>query len=122
MVLADTSVWIDHFRSGEARLSQLLDRQQIVAHEFVIGELALGSLRQRDVVIGALRHLPRAIKASDDEVLQFIERYSLHGLGIGFIDAHLLASTKLTPDTVIWTRDKLLTKLATKLNIDAAIA
>ena len=122
MILVDTSVWIDHFRSGEPSLSDLLDRQDVLAHDFVIGELALGSLRQRDTVLGALRHLPRATKASDDEVLTFVERHSLHGLGIGYIDVHLLASAKLTPETSLWTRDRRLSRLAAKLNVNAAIA
>ena len=106
MILVDTSVWIDHFRSGNPALAGLLDNNAVVAHPWVTGELALGNLSDRDEVIGLLRALPQAIVADDDEVLQVIAHEPLHGAGIGYVDAQLLASTKLTPDTRLWTSDK----------------
>ena len=117
MILADTSVWIDHLRSGDARLTALLETGQILAHPFVIGELALGNLRQRNLVLARLRDLPEAILATADDVQDFIERFSLMGLGIGFVDTHLLASTCLTPDTALWTRDKKLREIAARLGL-----
>ena len=106
MILVDTSVWIDHFRSGNPALARLLDNNAVVTHPWVTGELALGNLSDRDEVIGLLRALPQAIVADDDEVLQLIEHEPLHGAGIGYVDAQLLASTKLTPDARLWTSDK----------------
>jgi predicted nucleic acid-binding protein len=121
MILVDSSVWVDHLRSGDAALVSLLERGRVLAHPFVVGELALGSLRQRGVILGALQALPQAIVASDDEVLGFIAQQNLSGLGIGYIDVHLLASTRLTPDASLWTRDKRLRAVAERLNLAAAV-
>ena len=117
MILVDTSVWIDHLRSGDARLADLLNRSQVVIHPFVIGELACGNLRQRDEVLRLLNDLPQAVVASQEEVLHLIEHKKLMGLGIGFIDAHLLASATLTDTAALWTRDKRLQKVARKLEL-----
>jgi len=117
MILVDTSVWIDHLRSGDDRLAQLLNRSQVVMHPFVIGELACGNLRQRDEVLRLLKNLPQAVVASHDEVLHLIEHKQLMGLGIGFIDAHLLASTILSDTTGLWTHDKRLQKVARGLEL-----
>ena len=106
MILADTSVWIDHLRKADTALMVLLDQMQIVVHPFVIGELALGPLANRQSFLSALRAMPLAVDANDPEVLQFIEANALHGKGIGYIDAHLLVSVRLTPETRFWTRDK----------------
>lgn len=119
MILVDTSVWIDHFRHADPTLSQLLSQLQILSHPFVIGELALGSLRQRDMILEALRGLPSALVARDDEVHAFIDQHSLFGIGIGYIDAHLLAATLLTPGAQFWTRDKRLRNAALRLGVDA---
>ena len=116
MILVDSSIWVDHLRSGDPDLVDLLAATQVLAHPFVIGELALGNLRQRDSVLGALRDLPRATVASDDEVLGFIDRHALAGLGIGYIDAHLLASTRLSGAN-LWTRDKRLHGAATRIGV-----
>lgn len=89
----------------------------MLAHPFVIGELALGSLRQREEIIGALLDLPKAVVAEDAEVLALISRESLHGRGIGYIDAHLLASVRLTPDALLWTRDRRLNDVAGDLGV-----
>jgi predicted nucleic acid-binding protein len=120
MILVDTSVWIDHLRKSESRLRFLLDERQVLSHSFVIGELAMGSSKQRDVLLQGLRDLPRATAAFDDEVLQFVSGQVLFGMGIGYIDAHLLAAVRLRPGTLLWTRDKRLREVATKLGLAAA--
>jgi predicted nucleic acid-binding protein len=121
VILADTSVWIDHLRSGDRLLAELLDQGRILTHPFVVGELALGSLRQRDLVLSSLDDLPHAIVAADEEVRLFIERHRLFGLGIGYIDTHLLAATRLSPDTRLWTRDRRLRMAAESLELAAAL-
>jgi hypothetical protein len=120
MILVDTSVWIDHLRKSESRLRFLLDERQVLSHSFVIGELAMGSFKQRDVLLQRLCDLPRAIVAFDDEVLQFVSKRALFGMGIGYIDAHLLTAVRLRPGTLLWTRDKRLREVATKLGLSAA--
>jgi len=116
MILVDSSVWVDHLRRGDTVLEALLNTEQVLAHPFVIGELALGNLRKREVLLHYLQNLPQAIIASDEEVFGFIERYKLFGLGIGYIDAHLLASTRLSAAR-LWTRDKRLHQAALKLGL-----
>jgi len=91
MILVDTSIWIDHLRASDERMTRLLLAGQVLAHPFVIGELALGKLRNRDVVLDALQDMPQAAVASEPEVLRCIEMKGLFGSGIGYIDAHLLA-------------------------------
>ena len=117
MILADTSVWIDHLRAGSGGLAQLLDRGAVLAHEWVIGELALGNLRDRGEVIGLLQGLPSAAPASAVEVMTLIEREGLHGLGIGYVDVQLLAATQLTPGAGLWTNDKRLAAAAARLGL-----
>lgn len=119
MILVDSSVWVDHLRSGEQALSELLIARQVLAHPFVIGEVALGSLRQRAMILGDLQNLPAAVQASDDEVMVLIESRALHGRGIGYVDAHLLASTLLTPGAKLWTRDRRLRSVANDLGLAA---
>jgi predicted nucleic acid-binding protein len=116
VILVDTSVWIDHLRKSESRLRFLLGERQVLSHSFVIGELAMGSFKQRDVLLRELRDLPQATVAFDDEVLQFVSKRALFGMGIGYIDAHLLAAVRLKPGTLLWTRDKRLLEVATKLD------
>jgi predicted nucleic acid-binding protein len=117
VILVDTSIWVDHLRRTDEQLVSLLNTGTVLTHPFVIGELALGSLHRRDVVLGALRNLPRAVAADDDEVLRFIDAEALAGIGIGYIDAHLLASTRLTPDASFWTRDRRLLSVAARLSL-----
>ncbi len=95
----------------------LLDAKQIYMHPFVVGELALGSIKNRKEVIGTLLDIPHALHATDSEVIGLIEQSSLYGRGIGFADAHLLASALLTVETRLWTRDKRLAKVATELGV-----
>ena len=122
MILVDTSVWIDHIKSADPQLSAMLRGDRVLAHPFVLGELAMGSLRQRVSVMTVYRKLPQAITANDEDVLRTIEAHALHGRGIGCIDAHLLVSARLTPDTQLWTRDRRLTAAAEALGVAARIA
>jgi predicted nucleic acid-binding protein len=122
MILVDTSVWIDHLHRQEERMFSLLTEGRVVVHPFVIGELALGHLRQRETVLELLQNLPQAKLASDSEVLRLIDNEALHGRGIGYVDTHLLASTRLTPGARFWTRDKRLAAVAQGLGIAASPA
>jgi predicted nucleic acid-binding protein len=117
VILVDTSVWVDHFRTTENAMSALLKSGQVLAHPFVIGELSLGNLQQRQTILASLQDLPQAILATHQEVLVFIEQRTLYGLGIGYMDAHLLASTELTADASLWTRDKRLLHVAEQLDL-----
>lgn len=117
MILADTSVWIDHLRSGEPQLSSLLDDGSVLMHPFVLGEMACGNLRNRKVVLELLADLPHAIVATEAEVLDFIEHHFLMGRGIGYVDAHLLASVSLSDSTRLWTRDRRLEAAAETLDV-----
>jgi predicted nucleic acid-binding protein len=119
VILVDTSVWVDHLRSGDHALGRLLDSGQVLGHCFVTGELALGNLRERDLVLGALRELPQAAIASDDEMLYAIDSRGLFGLGIGYVDAHLLAAVQLTAGAKLWTRDRRLQTVAARLGLSA---
>lgn len=117
MILVDTSVWVDHLRSGEPQLATLLERGRVLMHPAVIGEIALGSLRQRDLVLRMMAQLPQAIPAGDAEVLRWIEAARLWGRGIGFLDAHLLAAARLTPGARLWTRDRRLREVAVAIEL-----
>lgn len=117
MILVDSSVWIDHLRRTNDRLVVLLEDVAVAIHPFVIGELALGSLRERTNVITALSDMPAVIEAGHDEVLGLIERRSLFARGLGYVDVHLLASTLLTGGTKLWTLDKRLAAVADELGI-----
>lgn len=118
MILVDSSVWVDHLRTGDTALAGLLDETNVLVHPFVVGELACGNLRRRGEVLALLSDLPQAHHASDHEVLYFIERHRLMGLGIGYVDAHLLASVSLTDAARLWTRDKRLSNVAQRLKLD----
>ena len=117
MILLDTSVWIDHLRQGDAPVSSVLETGLVLSHPFVIGELACEQLKSRAEILGLLAALPQALVAQEQEVLFFIERHSLMGRGIGYIDAHLLTATALTEGARLWTRDKRLDSLARELEI-----
>lgn len=112
MILVDTSVWVDHLRTSDADLARLLQTFQVATHPLIVGEIALGSLKNRRIIVDALNDLPQVTPATDGEVLGFIESSRLFGLGIGYIDAHLLAAVRLTPGSVLWTRDKRLAAAA----------
>jgi predicted nucleic acid-binding protein len=117
VILVDTSVWVDHLRAHDPRLAALLNAGMILAHPFVLGELALGSLRQRATVLKALSDLPQATIATDLEVLHFINHHALFGRGAGYVDIHLLAAARLTGGTTLWTNDRRLHELAEELDL-----
>lgn len=117
MILVDTSVWIDHFQKGDAVLRELLTEARVLSHPFIVGELAMGNLRSRSLVLRSLQDLPEAVVAQDAEVLRYVSDQSLFGVGIGYLDAHLLASTQLTLGATLWTRDKRLARVAAKLSL-----
>lgn len=122
MILVDTSVWVDHLQRGNADLAQRLNQGQVLSHPFVVGELALGSLKQRTTVLEALQNLPIVSVATDAEVLGFISTHALHGIGIGYVDVHLLAATRLTPGTQLWTLDKRLQAAASQLGLTHTVS
>jgi len=117
MILVDTSIWIDHLRSGDSVLKQLLEAGRVWTHPFVIGEMACGNLKHRKTVLSLLEDLPHVRVATDDETLFFIETNALMGRGIGYIDAHLLAAVALTGSIRLWTRDKRLNAAAESLGM-----
>jgi predicted nucleic acid-binding protein len=121
LILADTSVWIDHLRKDEPALVALLNSGQVVTHPYIVGELALGNLRQRKAILGAMQNLPQATVARDDEALAMIDRWALYGRGIGYVDAHLLASVPLSPGALLWTRDQRLRTVAVALSLHASL-
>lgn len=111
MILVDTSVWIAHFRKGSSRLGELLGQALVMVHPFVIGELACGNLRNRARILSDLEALPSAVSATHEEVMRLVEDRKLWGLGIGWIDVHLLASALLS-DCQFWTLDGRLARAA----------
>lgn len=115
MILVDTSVWVDHMRAGDPALAALLDAGRVLTHPFVIGEIALGHLRDRSRILRDLSDLPKAIVATDAEVLALIVAQTLAGTGIGYVDAHILAAIRLTPGSALWTRDRRLSNVAAAL-------
>jgi predicted nucleic acid-binding protein len=117
LILVDTSVWVNYLRANDAALAELLDAGSVLAHPFVIGELALGNMRGRETVLTALADLPRAHIATDAEVLTFIDRHALFGRGIGYVDVHLLAAARLTAGARVWTKDRRLHDVAHDLGL-----
>ena len=117
MVLVDTSIWIDHLRKSNRKLSSLLDSEEVIIHPFVLGELACGNLHNRKEIIALLHALPFVSKVDDDELLFFIERHFLMGRGVGLIDIHLLASCHLD-SCLLWTRDRRLKTIAGEMKIE----
>jgi predicted nucleic acid-binding protein len=117
VILVDTSVWVNHLRAEDKTLVRLLGDGRVLAHPFVIGEMALGNLRQRRQVLDALSDLPRAGMATDAEVLRFIDRYALFGRGVGYVDVHLLAAAQLVAGTALWTHDRRLHDVAEQLGL-----
>jgi hypothetical protein len=117
MILADTSVWIDHLRTLNPEMQTLLLNKRILMHPFVIGEIACGTLRDRTALLASLRDLRQSRLATNEEVFELIERRRLWGRGIGWVDAHLLASALLTR-CPLWSFDQQLQAAAHLLNID----
>ncbi len=117
MVLVDTSVWVEHFRSGNIGLETLLNEGDVVCHLFIMGELACGNFSNRTEILSLLRALPLAGNAEHEEVMQFIENSKLMGKGLGYVDMHLIASAALSK-VPIWTLDKKLKDVSSKLGLD----
>ena len=116
MVLVDTSVWVSHLRDVNTELANLLNNGSVLCHPFIVGELACGNLKGRAIILSFLQLLPMSIEAEHLEVLTFIEKNRLMGKGIGYVDAHLMASAVLT-NVPIWTFDKKLSQVADGLHI-----
>ncbi len=114
MMLADTSIWIDHFRNSDQELRAVIENDALLCHPAVIGELALESLRDRQTVLSFLAAQREVTVASNDEVMGMIDRHQLFSMGIGYTDAHLLASTLIDSRAWLWTRDKRLRVAAEK--------
>ncbi len=115
MILVDTSVWVDHLRSGNTRLTELLEQNRIFMHQMVLGELACGNLQNRRQLLQLWQSLDVLQAVSHDEALYFIEHNGLMGKGIGYVDVHLLASVALIAGAKLWTRDKRLAHVASEL-------
>jgi predicted nucleic acid-binding protein len=122
LILADTSIWIDHLRLGDEQLRKHLNDGIIAIHPFIIAELALGSLQERVKTLALLDRLPQVRVAQMNEVRLAIEARRLYSRGIGLIDAHLIASIFINPPTLLWTRDKQLRKVAEDFGIHASLA
>jgi predicted nucleic acid-binding protein len=116
-VLVDTSIWVDHLRANDEQLVNLLQRNQVLIHPLIRGELACGYLHHQDQILSLLKNLPQVSEATHDEALYCLEKNKLMGKGIGFIDLHLLTSTLLTKNALLWTRDRRLHKLALSLDV-----
>jgi predicted nucleic acid-binding protein len=116
MALVDTSIWVSHFRDGSPQLKSLLRNGRVVCHPFIIGELACGNLKNRKEILTLLQALPRVTTAGHEEVLHFIEQHQLMALGLGYVDAHLLAAAKLS-GIPLWTKDKRLIEAAKRLSV-----
>jgi predicted nucleic acid-binding protein len=121
LILADTSIWIDHLRSGNKEMRTRLNQGQIVIHPAIIAELALGSLQDRTKTLALLDRLPQVRVAQLSEVRRMIEVRRLYSLGIGLTDAHLIASVFINPSTPLWTKDRRLRKAAEGLGIHASL-
>lgn len=116
MNLVDTSVWVAHFRKGEPALAKLLSEGLVLAHPFVVGELACGNLKNRARILNDFEALPSAVIALHEEVMRLIEERKLWGLGVGWIDVHLLASALLS-DCPLWTLDRTLVRAAARAGV-----
>ena len=116
MILVDTSIWVNHLRSTNGELCTLLKEVRVVTHPFVIGELACGNLKNRAKVLSFLERIPMVVLARHEEVLQLIDSHNFMGYGIGWIDAHLLASAVLT-GVPLWTADRKLRNVAALLGV-----
>lgn len=121
MILADTSIWIDHLRKTSAQLLALLDARELLMHPFIIGELAVGSIRDRTAMLVELNLLPKITVSANGNVILFISKHHLYGAGISYIDAHLLVAVHGAKNVQLWTRDKRLHAASTRLNIAASM-
>lgn len=122
MILADTSIWVDYFRKGDAELARRLDAGNVAMHPYVLIELMLGHVPNRGENLAYLELLPITKVANEEEVRRMIATHSLFSRGIGFVDTHLIASALITPDTLLWSRDKQLRDVARELGVGAGLA
>lgn len=118
MIIADTSIWVDHLRRGNGELAERLQAGEVACHPFIIGELACGRLENRREILSLLRDLPQAPLAEQEEILAFIELNRLAGCGLGFVDVHLMASACMA-GLPLWSADRALDSAATRLGIGA---
>jgi len=116
MILVDSSVWMNHFRTTEPRLEALLVHELVSLHPFVLGELAGGNLSKRAETIALLEKLPAAAVAKEPEVRHLLESRRLWGTGLGWVDMHLLASA-LIEESMLWTADRAMAAAAKQLGI-----
>lgn len=121
MYLADTSVWTDHIRNHDPAMAAALAGDAVFIHACVVGELAVGNLRDRATFLKRLQAMNRVHHATDEEVLDMIEHHALSGTGISWVDAHLLASALITPRVTLWTRDRRLNEAAARLGCAAQV-
>jgi predicted nucleic acid-binding protein len=119
VILADTSVWVDHLRRTDPIMSALLQSGKIATHPFVVTEVALGSLRDRLRKLASLDELQHVNLAEADEVRRLIESHSLYSKGLGLTDVHLIASCMMTVGVQLWTRDKALATVAKSMGVHA---
>jgi predicted nucleic acid-binding protein len=117
VILADTSIWVDHLRNRNPEMEKYLSRGQILMHPFIVAEISLGSLRNRKNTLDAMASLLEVTVAALSEVRHMIEAHTLYSQGIGLTDAHLIASCLITPGTQLWTRDVAMKKVAAALGI-----
>jgi len=122
MILADTSVWIDYLRSGDALLSEQLSQANLLMHSMILGELAMGNFKNRQLLLQRWGGLPLIQTATDTQVLSLIDTHQLMGKGIGWIDVHLLTAVSLADRVQLWTRDKRLKTIAETLNLAAQLS
>lgn len=117
MILADTSIWVEHLRNGSPEMARQLGGGQIAMHPFIVAEIALGSLKNRQQRLSNMESLLEVRVAQLSEVRHMIEAHALYSKGIGLTDAHLIASCLLTPGTQLWTRDAAMEKAAKGLGV-----
>ena len=117
MVLVDTSIWVAHLRKRNRQLELLLMDAEVICHPMIIGELACGTIKNRNEILSLLKSLPSAPVLEFDELMFFIDENQMMGIGIGFVDVHLLASARLS-GTSLWTADKKLKSAANKLSLN----
>jgi len=120
MILVDTSVWVDHLRRGNASLRQALEADEVLCHPFVIGELACGRMTNRAEILSLLHALPQATLLDEGEALTFLETHGLMGVGLGWIDVHLLGAARLARVS-LWTLDRPLARAAARLGVFASV-
>lgn len=119
MVLADTSIWVEHFRRANPLLQSLVASDQVLCHPLIVLELACGSPpAPRERTLADLRRLRQIVVATTDETLALVEKNRLYESGCGAVDVALLASVLLTPDALLWTADRKLDALAARSRVE----